>query len=351
MELLVLDTSFKSTFVIDTFNSCIWTDRYNKNGDFEIYTSVDSNVLVNCKKEYYLWSEHSDRNMIVEQIAIDTDIEDGPSLTISGRSLEVILERRIVWGQKILTGNFQDGVEALLNENAINPTNTDRKIPNLIFLRSTDPAITELTVDAQFYGEDLYTAIQSLCESAGVGFKMVLNEQNQFVFTLYVGADRTYDQLVNPYVIFSPNFDNLLNSSYLETNKTLKNVTLVAGEGEGSARKTVSVGTATGLERREVLTEASDISTNTSGGTLTEAQYFEQLVQKGNESLAAAITTMSFDGEIESASSFKHGEDFFIGDIVQIENEYGMTGKARVTEFISVQDTNGTSAYPTFEAV
>ena len=351
MELLVLDTSFQSKFIIDTFNSCIWTDRYNKYGDFEIFTNVDSNLLLNCKQEYYLWSAHSDRNMIVEQISIKTDIEDGPSLTISGRSLEVILERRIIWGQKVLTGNLQDSIEVLLNENIINPANVDRKIPNFIFKRSTDPTITALTIDAQFYGEDLYTAIQSLCEANSIGFKITLNELNQFVFELYVGADRTYDQTNNPYVLFSPKFDNLLNSSYLETNTSLKNVTLVAGEGEGSARKTVSVGTATGLDRREILTEATDISTTTSSGTLTEAQYLEQLTNRGNEALAAATSTVTFDGELEAGKMFQYGVDFFIGDIVQIENEYGMLGTTRVTEFITAQDTNGISAYPTFEAV
>ena len=351
MELLVLDTTFKSTFIIDTFNSCIWTDRYNKYGDFEIFTNVDSNLLLNCRQEYYLWSSHSDRNMIIEQINIATDIEDGPTLTISGRSLEVILERRIIWGQKILTGNLQDGIEILLNENVINPTNIDRKISNFIFKRSTDPIITALTIDAQFYGEDLYTAIQALCEANSIGFKVTLNSDNQFVFELFVGEDRTYDQLANPYVIFSPKYDNLLNSSYLESNATLKNVTLVAGEGEGSARKTVSVGNATGISRRELFTEATDISMTTSTGTLTEAQYLEQLTQRGTETLATSGSTVTFDGELEAGKLFQYGIDFFIGDIVQIENEYGMVGTVRVTEFITAQDTNGISAYPTFEAV
>lgn len=64
-----------------------------------------------------------------------------------------------------------------------------------------------------------------------VGFRIKLSDDNKFVFKLYAGADRSYDQFTNPYVIFSPKFENVINTNYLESKKTLKTVTLVAGEG------------------------------------------------------------------------------------------------------------------------
>ena len=48
----------------------------------------------------------------------------------------------------------------LLDENIINPSDTSRKVEGLIFEASTDPAITGLTVDAQFTGDNLYDAIK-----------------------------------------------------------------------------------------------------------------------------------------------------------------------------------------------
>ena len=47
----------------------------------------------------------------------------------------------------------------------------------------------------------------------------------------------SFSQTERPPVIFSPSFDNLIKSKYIESTKTYKNVGLVAGEGEGSARK------------------------------------------------------------------------------------------------------------------
>jgi hypothetical protein len=262
MEALVLDTNFVSKGVLDVFDSLIWAERYFKCGDFEILTSVDAKFLDLLRMDYYLWMDGSDHVMIIEGREIKTDPEDGNHFLFSGRSLETLLDRRIIWNQTILDGNFQDGVLKLLNENAINPTDPNRKIPGLIFETSTDPRITALTIQAQFTGDNLYTAVQSLCESKNIGFQITLTEENKFKFKLYAGTDRSYDQITNPYVEFSPKFDNLLSSNYAETKKSLKTVSLVAGEGEGPARKTISTGTGTGLERREMFTDARDISSS-----------------------------------------------------------------------------------------
>lgn len=356
MEVLVLDTNFVAVDIVDSFDSLIWADRYSKCGDFEICTGVNLAMLSVLKTDYYLILAESNHVMIVEARGLTTDPEEGNHIVFSGRSLESILYRRIVWDQTILSGNFQDGVEQLLNENAINPTITQRKIPNLRFIVSTDPAITALTISAQFTSENyLYDAIVAMCEALNVGWEITLSNDNWFEFRLYSGVDRSYSQESNPYVIFSPKFDNILNSNYAESKKELKTVSLVAGEGEGSARKTVSVeidtGGGSGLTRREMYTNATDISSTIDGGTLTEAEYNAQLSQKGKEELAANIEVVSFEGQVDTTVLYKYGEDFSIGDILQIANEYNMETKARVVEFIHSQDLTGSTSYPTFAEV
>ena len=149
MELIVLDTSLKMLSVLDTFESLIWTERYSAYGDFEVYTSINDSVLEILKDDYYLWLKESDQTMIVEDRKIESDAENGNHFTVTGRSLESILERRIIWKQTILSGNFQNGIKKLLDENIINPSDASRKIEGLIFEASTDPAITGLTVDAE----------------------------------------------------------------------------------------------------------------------------------------------------------------------------------------------------------
>lgn len=351
MELLVLNTDFESVAIVDTFKSFIWTDRYKSYGDFEIYLSMESNILNYLREDYYLWMKESEHCMIIENLAIDSDTEEGNHLTITGRSLESILERRIVWGQKVLKGNLQDAIRTLLNESIITPSIGDRKIENFIFNPTTDAKITGLTLDTQFTGDDIYSVITKLCAANDIGFKLVLNERNQFVFSLYSGVDRSYAQTENPYVIFSPSFENIINSNYYSSNANIKNITFVAGEGEGSYRKTAVVGSGSGLNRRELFTDASDISSDTENGTLSNAEYTAQLEARGHENLAECTVKTAFEGEVEATRLFKYGEDFFIGDIVQIANEYGHEGRAYISELIISQSIDGISVYPTFQTI
>ena len=352
MDIWVLDKTLEANDIIDTFNSLIWTDRYDEYGDFEIYTSVTDQALSLLQMDYYLQSRSSEHVMIIEEVLIDTDSENGNSVTITGRSLESLLSRRIVWAQTLLDGSVQDCIKRLLDENVISPKDANRKIPNFVFEASTDKAVTEPKITAQFTGDNLYDVIAEICRLTGIGFKVTLNDKKQFVFKLYAGADRTYAQTENPYVIFSPKFENIANSNYLESKKEYKNVALVAGEGEGAERKTTSVGEGNGLERRELFVDARDISTTTEDNvTLSDEEYKKQLAKRGNEKLAECSSAQSFEGQVEMTKMFEYGKDFFIGDIVQITNEYGMESRARISEIVTAIDTQGTVTYPTLSTV
>lgn len=288
--------------------------------------------------------------MIIEKIRITSDSEDGNHITVTGRSLESILDRRIVWGQRTIRGNLQNGIQTLLNENIISPSDGNRRISNFIFEASTDPAITKLTIDAQYTGDNLYSVINKICSERDIGFKITLNDKKQFVFKLYSGVDRSYDQTANPYVVFSPNFENIINSNYVESKSALKNVTLVGGEGEGSSRRYTTVGGGSGLNRRELFTDARDISSDVGNDvTLTDAEYTALLQQRGKEKLAENTDVTSFEGQVETTVMFKYGEDFFNGDVIQIANEYGHETKARIVEIVMTEDSEGASVYPTFK--
>lgn len=357
MNAYIMDTNFKVLCVVDDYESFIWSDRYCAYGDFEIYAPAKAAFYEFIQKEYYIWCSESEHLMIIEKVEINTDIEDGNHLTVSGRSLESILDRRIVWTQTILDGNFQNGIKKLLTDNIISPANTARKIDNFIFKESTDSRITALKVSAQFTGDNLYDSIKALCESNGVGFKVTLDESFRFVFELYMGTDRSYDQNTVPYVVFSPNFENIINSKYYESNSDLKNVALIGGEGEGSERRYTTIGgngadtSCSGLERRELFVDARDISSKVDDHTLTEDEYNAQLQQRGFDKLSENIEVTNFEGQIDTSLLYVYDRDFFIGDIVQLENEYGKEGKSRVEEVMYSEDTSGVSIVPTFTAV
>lgn len=371
MEAIVLNTELEAVGIIDSYKSFIWTDRYNEHGDFEVCLLDKDGIPDFIQKEYYLINPDSDHVMVIEAIQINTDVEAGPSFLVRGRSLESILDRRIVWTKTTFEAetttspkpNLQNGVKKLIDDAIINPALSTRKIDNFIFEESTDVKVTELTFEAQYFGEDLYTIISKLCKENDIGFKITLNENYQFVFKLYAGVDRSYGtedkpQETNPYVIFSPRFDNVLNTSYLDSNESFKNVTLVGGEsekddnGEEISRDTYVVALAgyqVGMTRRETFTDANGVNRNVgSEDALTEEQYQAHLRQAGIDTLIDNTIVTAFDGEVDPSMMYVYSEDYFIGDIVQIENEYGQEGQAYISEYIMSCDEGGISAYPTF---
>lgn len=352
MILYVLNSNYDKIVVMDHYESALWVDRYNKPGEFELYIPAESKLFSYIQCGAFLSNNYSDKTMIIESIKIDTDIEDGNKVTVTGRSLESILDRRIIWRQTDFNNaNLQNAVKRLINENVISPSIPARKIPNVIFQDSSDPRITALTLTAQYTGDNLLDVINEICEQNKIGYKLVLNDNKQLVFSLYMGADRSYNQNVNNYVVFSPKFENLLNSNYTKDDKSYKNVTLVAGEGEGVERKTRTVGSASGINRRELFTDARDIqSKDEDGNDLSDAEYNALLDQRGVEKLSEAKMTEEFDGETDPFESFIYGEDFFMGDLVQIRNEYGFETASRIIEFVYSDDTSdGSKYYPTFE--
>jgi hypothetical protein len=349
MDLLILNTDLEIVDIIDTFQSLIWTERYNGYGDFEIYMSASEELVNTFASDRYIRLTDSNRIMVIEDTQIKTDVENEDKLIIKGRSAESILDRRIIWAPTILSGSLQNGIQTLLNDNLISPSILERAIPNFVFEISSDLTITALTVEAQYARDELYESIEKLCVSNNIGFKVTLDDvNNKLVFLLYAGVDRSYDQLTNPYVVFSKEFDNIINSDYSKSTKTLKNVTVVAGEGDGDARKTKVVGDATGIERREMYTDASNVSQTVDSVVLSDDDYYAQLEQKGNEDLAENVLESSFDSQIDYTRTYKYGEDYFLGDIIQIVNGYGIQAKAQVTEIIRSQNESGIEMYPTF---
>ena len=241
MELILLDSNFKELHIVDAFSSLIWTDRYWLAGDFELVTIPEPNILSKLLLTSYLYLKESDHLMILEDFNLHSDIVDGYSMILKGRSLESILERRIIWDQTSLSGNLQDAIAGLINDAIILPTDTNREIPNFTFQASVDTAITSLTIDTQVVGNTLYEIISAICQSQSIGFKVVLTAAGEFEFSLYAGKDRSEAQSTNSWVIFSPEYDNLRNADYIETGRYERTVCLVAGEkGVGNLRRYVT---------------------------------------------------------------------------------------------------------------
>ena len=345
-EIYILDTDLKAIGIIDDYKSLIWTPRYFEPGDFEIYTNASEKTLELLQLDRYVTRPDSDMVGIIETVRIESDPEVGDHIIAKGRCLKSLLDRRIVWSQTNIDGTVENGVRRLLTENFISPTLAVRKMEKLVL--GASQGFTE-TMSAQYTGDNVLEVIVTLCKQNGYGFKVILNDEKNFEFQMYSGTDRSYNQMVNPYVVFSPEFENVVSSNYDHDKSTLKNACNVAGEGEGVSRRTCGVGSVSGLDRREMFVDARDIASETdSGSTLSTAQYNELLTQRGRETLAENPETVSFEGEVESVRQFVFGRDYFLGDIVTVKNSYGVTEHPRVIEVIQSHDESGVFTIPAF---
>ncbi len=133
MTIFIWDENFVTVKTIDDFDSLLWTERYNGAGDFELYTSATPELIEFCKIGYHIHIVESSYLMIIENTEIDSG-EEGANLIVKGRSLESMLDRRIIWKQTNLKGKFQAGIKKLVNQNVISPSIAARKFPNFIFV-------------------------------------------------------------------------------------------------------------------------------------------------------------------------------------------------------------------------
>ena len=377
MDLIVYDKQFNPLKLVDIYDSLIWTERLYSPGDFELVVRPSTEALQLFAEGNYVWNreakeqyvENSEEKilrklMIIEKNELQTDPEEGNKLIVSGRSLESILDRRIVWKQTEINSAFQTAVQRLLNENIINPDSahggTNRKILNFKFVSSTDPIVTALTLKAQYTGDVLLDVLNNNCKEFKIGYRIELDDDNKFVFQLYAGKDRSYNQTANTYVCFRSEFDNLLNSNYKHSMDEYKNITHIGGEGEGTDRIYANyfVGNSepSGLDRKELFTDARDLSKSTynedgTEKTLSDAEYEAILKERGTEKLAECKITTEFEAEIETTQQYKFKEDFDLGDKVQIVNEYGIEGVALITEVVRSVDQDGFKTYPAFTII
>lgn len=341
-----INNAFSRLAIIDSATSVIWTKRFQAAGEFEVYIRATSELLkLFTLPELFLTQDNDNGAMCVEKIQLTTNATDGNYLTITGRSAESLIARRIVSKQTNLDSKTETAIRKLMNENVVNPSVARRKI-TVISLESSHG--WNETIRQQITGKNLLEAITDICVSYHYGFKLDFTGSG-FVFKLYKGTDRSYDQSVNTFVVFSPEFENIGNTNYSRDKSTYYNSVYVAGQGEGSDRIVENV-TATGksdLDLREMWIDARNESTTTDDGEIPEAEYRQMLAQEASKEIALARETTEFSGELLDNNLYTYGTDYNLGDKVSVKNEFGITGSAIVSEIIEVDDEQGHRIYPT----
>lgn len=328
MDVYITDENLNDIAVIDHAN-VIWGTKYNDVGEFELYAPASKELFALAQKGIFAYKEDSDSVMMLEKIQTKTDQETGDFITISGRGAESLLDRRIIWNQTNINEDAAQAAARIVLENLIEPTDATRKLSILSFGRV---APAQQITQRQLWGESLLDAVKELLSLADMGF-CIKRKGKTLKLDLYKGADRSGA------VSFCPEYDNLLRSEHICDRTEYKNTALVSGEGEGDVKKLNSVGTVTGIERREMYVEKGSTSTNE--GTITEEDYLSILKGEGEAALTEKKVTETVNVEIEPKGVFRYGIEYNLGDIVTVRDDYENTKLVRIVQATENSDENG----------
>lgn len=349
MYLYVYDSDFQQTAVIDQYNSLIWTDRYDECGDFELEIPYQSSLLDVFRIGYYCRIDQSMHWAVIEKVEMKKEDERAAEMIISGRSLECVLERRVIIEKvKFEDENLQNAVESLLTTNIISPEDSLRKIEGFKMKLSTDTSITDLTLTSDYDGDDLLSVISGICQENDLGFIVGVEDDFTFYFQLYKGGDRSGADVYNGTVCFSPEYDNLLNSSFYLSSEVYHNTMIVST----SETKYILVSQAeytfaSGLARREIQIDVNELKNNQSTNLSDD-----MVIQKAREKLNSEHKIIKvFEGDIVPNVIYRYMEDYFTGDIVKLTDIFGNTQNLRIKEMVISYDEAGFEMTPSFEEV
>lgn len=376
MQLFVLDKSFEVVSLCDTFSSLIWTERYSGYGDFELYLPASIENINMFPRGFYLSLIEPpvyDKNgkkievrndvMIVEKTELSTDLEEGDRLVVSGRSLESLLLRRVIPKKvKYESIDPREIIKTILNENIIEPSEPARKIHNFkIAMDSSQRPDTKDKRTYEFDGDYVYDAIKTICDDYDWGFSLDLKTDDNWrtsylAFSTVYGTDRSYEQTKNPYMVFSPRFDNLVSSDTIEDDTEFYNSAYVASTEETKDNKTRRlikyVPNNSGRSEwdiRETFYTNSDAKLNDGNNNpRPDSDIYSELEKYGKDELKTQKSNDSFNAEIALLNSVQYHRDYDIGDLIQFDNVYGVNRTARITEYVRNEDDNGYREYPTF---
>lgn len=361
----LLDTNFNLVHIIESFKSMIWTTRYYKVGDFELYISATVESVALYKKAamnhyYIINSEKPSEAMIVSKMEVVDEYDNGKYIAVSGKSLKHILDRRVVWGTEYLSGPLEKEMIRVVNENCVSPEQPYRRIPGL-YIKDKELEVKDIA-SIQLSGCSLSSAFEQICETYKVGWDVELDLENKrMYFVVYRGADRSHKQdkpPANPYVIFSPSMDNLVESDYVIDYDKHKNVCLVESYLENVDEKTNIVSRdpffmevlrnsdkeiPSGLDRYETVYVSSSIG---KGAQSNAFRY--SLVSEAHQLLINNKYEEKITGEVIPNLTYKFEKDYFIGDVVSIKNQFNMVMRIRVIEVIKTEDTSQITRLPSF---
>lgn len=318
--------------IVDYFISLRWRRKYFEAGEFEIVLPVNDYMMSFISEDVIVMRNNYSEAGIIENIEFSDDGTD-EEMTISGRFLSVLLERRIVKSKINFSGNTIEGMNTIIN--SMTPL-TDKWETESVTMSSPH-------VDFQVTYKNIYEYIKKLSEYSNIGFRIVPNiDSKVFMFEVWKGIDRTSNQNKNEEYSFSDDNYNIEKGNLVMSSKTKVSYVLIGGEGEDSSRVLVTVDDgSTGFDRYETFSDQKSLRKE----NLSDSEYKNKLKQVGE----GLLSDGTFKLEVTASVQQDYKQKWDLGDVVNIKKEkWGVYTTYRIIEVEETIEDGKKTIYPTF---
>ena len=385
MDLYTIDkVNYNPLDLIESYDSLLWTERFQEPGDFELKTHVLESTYNALPKGTFVAIRESNEVMVVEDRAIETNEDGEEILTVTGRSLMSFMENRYagffynqinirgddpgtfeeVYTYPVSAGadgnpswNDGDAIKWIIDmhmtyglftpgfsgsPSAINP----EKVPNFS-CENLDTTGRSTAYKENIIRDNLYEAVHVLLLAGDNGFRVVrpFGAETNLKFQIYNGLNRSANQEDRLPIILSKEAGDLLRLRQFDSTKGSRNSFRIYTNYMNPYVNTVwdpndetvlIAPNRMGWNFRDQLIDADNIKDSLAS---TRARRL-----KKEQAKYRAISMIS--AEISPSSAYIFGKDYNMGDLLTVDAYFGKRFTVRITEYIRSEDGGVYTAYP-----
>ena len=356
----VSSTKMEAGHLINNTLSKEWIERYLEPGEFTITGDGESFLHAHLPVGTYIGKVDSDEIMVVENVEIEEEKGKPGLITVTGRSLEVIFEERVVGSDQAYptTGGLTKytipawkswiQVESIMRRH-IEPGYVTNPVNEIDHFEVRHTCTGSGTEEAREINRGtVHSTMLKLLEVDKLGIRVIRpgrpggsSTDGTTSFVIHQGND------IRNSVLFRYDLDELLSARYLFSIKKMKTAAYVYGK---YVDVLVNDGGYSGDQLRVLPVNASDIDEDQPAAPTGTARdlIVAAMTARGREQLQKNNAIVLAEADIDPyADTATFREDYYLGDIVTVDGNYQAATPMRVTEFVEIEDETGYTGYPT----
>lgn len=339
--------------VCELFHSFLWDIEYYMPGQFEIHVPASHEMVRIMKVGNIVRKNDDTKNAgIIERVRLECDVENGDFLTVSGRFLISLFDRRIVHPLVWVNQTYCQLVQYVSYYTCMNGAeDKDRIFPNLSRgdMRNYGAWGERITTTTEY--QNLMEFVFNICKvvrgTAYIAMNLIDNTGYTMRLEVDEGVDRSTGQTERPPVIFSDQYNNLLKFEVNHSEENIKNFGYVEDPTLHRNDYNLVWYYNRFFGRREFYIDAKNIDLSKLDDK--QAKLREMAIEEGD-----IYPTRLYEFTISANDlQFAYRRDYNVGDYVTAEYaKYGISGmKAQVIGMIESYDQNGYNLTPTLQII